>query len=66
MCFQYTYHSSYCEQLDIAFDAYLDILQCIKVDVNVALVHDTPNWRALNACPSCNYEVCSVILAPLQ
>ena len=35
----------------------MDILHHVKQKVDVTLGRDTPNWRALNACPPCNYEV---------
>lgn len=40
-----------------AFDAYLLILRRIDKQVLQALGRDTPNWRVLNACPPCGYEV---------
>ncbi len=42
-----------------AFDIYLSILRAVKKRVTVALGRDTPDWRALYACPACGYEVCT-------
>jgi hypothetical protein len=41
-----------------AFDVYLSILRDVDKQVSVALERTTPNWRVLNACPPCGYEVC--------
>ncbi|KAF7964652.1 hypothetical protein HWV62_4415, partial [Athelia sp. TMB] len=53
----YTYHSCHREQLDIAFDAYLDILRHVEKMVNIELGRDSLHWRARNACPPCHYEL---------
>ncbi|KAF7976738.1 hypothetical protein HWV62_5710 [Athelia sp. TMB] len=53
----YTYHTCHRDQLNIAFDAYLDILRCVEKMANVALKRDTPHWRVKNACPPCHYEL---------
>ncbi|OBZ72322.1 hypothetical protein A0H81_07731 [Grifola frondosa] len=39
------------------FDVYLTILHNVMNQVFHALGHSTPNWRILNACPACNYEL---------
>ncbi|KAI0083766.1 hypothetical protein BDY19DRAFT_998324 [Irpex rosettiformis] len=51
------YLDSYREQLSIAFDAYLDILRRVQLDVDKALGRSTPHWRMKNACPCCNYKL---------
>lgn len=43
--------------LSNAFDVYLTILQKVDALVAHALGRDTPDWRVLNACPPCGYEV---------
>ncbi|KAF7977125.1 hypothetical protein HWV62_4742 [Athelia sp. TMB] len=53
----YTYHKCHREQLDIAFDAYLDILRRVEKLVNAELGRDGPHWRARNSCPPCHYEL---------
>ncbi|KAF7970980.1 hypothetical protein HWV62_22471 [Athelia sp. TMB] len=53
----YTYHTCHRDQLNIAFDAYLDILRRVEQMVNVVLKRDTPHWRVRNACPPCHYEL---------
>lgn len=45
------------EQFRIAYDIYLDILYTVRRRVAEALGQDTPNWRALNACPTCDYRL---------
>src|SRR5271168_3225674 len=42
-------------QFSIAFDLYLSIRTLADRKVQVALNHDSPDWRLSNACPSCNY-----------
>ncbi|EMD33917.1 hypothetical protein CERSUDRAFT_97846 [Gelatoporia subvermispora B] len=45
-----TYSSVLREQFSIAFDVYLAILRRVKTAVDEALGHDSPEWRAKNAC----------------
>lgn len=59
---QYTYHPHYRDHFSIAFDAYLAILRDVQYNVNAALERNTPNWRALNACPPCTYEVSNSLI----
>ncbi|KAG1835645.1 hypothetical protein EV424DRAFT_1468103 [Suillus variegatus] len=40
-----------------AFDTYLAILRQVEQRVNAALGHSTSNWRILNSCPPCTYEL---------
>ncbi|GBE87425.1 hypothetical protein SCP_1101010 [Sparassis crispa] len=40
-----------------AFDIYLTILRMVRKKVLSALGCDMPNWRALNGCPACRYEL---------
>lgn len=41
----------------MAFDVYLEILHRVDILVNEALGHQGPNWRMLNVCPPCTYEL---------
>ena len=45
-------------QVASGWDIYLSITQEVQRRLDVALGHDTPNWRAFNSCPCCQYEVC--------
>ena len=45
-------------QVASGWDIYLSITQEVQRQLDIALGHDTPNWRALNSCPCCQYEVC--------
>lgn len=51
------YRPKYRRLFSDAFDAYLEIIRVVDARVKVALGHDGPNWRVLNACPACSYEV---------
>ncbi|KZT06566.1 uncharacterized protein LAESUDRAFT_759386 [Laetiporus sulphureus 93-53] len=51
------YRRRYRLALSDAFDIYLSIHQKIEKHVQEALGRDTPNWRVLNACPACCYEL---------
>lgn len=42
-----------------AFDIYLEVIRVIDDRVKEALGQDGPDWRVLNACPACSYEVCN-------
>ncbi|KAE9387174.1 hypothetical protein BT96DRAFT_1081007 [Gymnopus androsaceus JB14] len=48
---------SHCSALSDTFDVYLAL--CRKVDAHVAteLGHNSPDYRVLNSCPPCNYEL---------
>jgi hypothetical protein len=48
-----------------AFDLYLSILRTIDTQVSEALGRNAPDWRALNSCPPCGYEVRMVFSQPL-
>ena len=39
------------------YNVYLEILRRVDMRVNVALHQDTANWRLLNACPPCFYQL---------
>ena len=52
------YRPKYRRLFSDAFDAYLEVIRVVDKRVKVALSHDSPNWRVLNACPACCYEVC--------
>ncbi|SJL09440.1 uncharacterized protein ARMOST_12818 [Armillaria ostoyae] len=45
------------QQFSVCYDLYVDLLNTIHGRVLTALGRDTPNWRALNACPSCTYKL---------
>ncbi|EJD44456.1 hypothetical protein AURDEDRAFT_65269, partial [Auricularia subglabra TFB-10046 SS5] len=45
------------EQFASAFDRYVAIKRDVQCQVEKALGHDTPHWRALNACAPCNYKL---------
>ncbi|KAG2151616.1 uncharacterized protein EDB93DRAFT_1240001 [Suillus bovinus] len=51
------YRRSYRTALADSFDIYLTILREVGRQVDTALGHDTPNWRVLNACAPCSYEL---------
>jgi hypothetical protein len=40
-----------------AFEIYLAVIRRIESRVKAALGRDTPNWRVLNSCPACMYEL---------
>ena len=52
------YRPKYRRLFSDAFDVYLEVIRVVDERVKVALGHDGPNWRVLNACPACSYEVC--------
>lgn len=54
---QIPYRRRYRIALSDAFEVYTSILHKIEEDVKDALGYNTPNWRILNACPPCGYEV---------
>ncbi|KAG1887413.1 uncharacterized protein F5891DRAFT_967298 [Suillus fuscotomentosus] len=49
-----------------AFDTYLAILRQVEQRVNAALGRSTPNWRILNSCPPCTYELEDEPLLPFS
>ncbi|KIM88060.1 hypothetical protein PILCRDRAFT_3755 [Piloderma croceum F 1598] len=51
------FHQRYCTGFADAFEAYLAILCAVNKQVSEALGRTTPNWRVLNACPPCRYEL---------
>jgi hypothetical protein len=54
---QMPYHRHYRRALSDAFYVYLTIQRSLDQLVQQALGQDTPNWRVLNACTACNYEL---------
>ena len=40
-----------------AFDVYLEIIRIVDKRVKAALGRDGPDWRVLNVCPACSFEV---------
>ncbi|KAI0674940.1 hypothetical protein C8Q78DRAFT_1075288 [Trametes maxima] len=59
ICHYYSmpYRRTYRTALSDAFDIYLRIMRDVEAGVSRALGRDTPNWRALNACPPCGYKL---------
>ncbi|KAF8196114.1 hypothetical protein BJ912DRAFT_847093 [Pholiota molesta] len=51
------YKRKYRKAVSDAFDVYLTILRDVNAQVAEILGHDTPNWRVMNACPPCTYEL---------
>ncbi|RXW14344.1 hypothetical protein EST38_g11508 [Candolleomyces aberdarensis] len=39
------------------FEIFLAVIRRVESRVNAALKRDTPNWRVLNSCPACMYEL---------
>ena len=44
------------------FDIYIQILQAVDQRVMKALGRGDPDWRAMNGCPACSYEVGDLFL----
>ena len=57
---QQPYQPGIRNQIASGWDAYLSITREVQRRLDEALGRDTPNWRALNSCPCCQYEVCHV------
>ncbi|OSD03883.1 hypothetical protein PYCCODRAFT_1424523, partial [Trametes coccinea BRFM310] len=59
LCYYYKmpYRRSYRSSLSSAFDVYLLLIRDVQAGVSRSLGRDTPNWRVLNACPPCGYEL---------
>ncbi|KAG1870303.1 hypothetical protein F4604DRAFT_1881244 [Suillus subluteus] len=51
------YHRYLADQLQVAFDVYIEVQRHVDTRVDSALGQDSPNWHMLNACPACHYEV---------
>jgi len=51
------YHRKYRVALAGTFDVYLTMLRDIDARVISTLGRDTLDWRVINACPPCGYEV---------
>ncbi|KAF8170782.1 hypothetical protein BJ912DRAFT_860927 [Pholiota molesta] len=51
------YKRRYRKAISDAFDVYLTILRAVNVQVADILGRNSPNWRVLNACPACTYEL---------
>jgi hypothetical protein len=45
------------QQISIAYNLYLSVLEDVQRHVNIALQHDSPYWRLRNACPACSYKL---------
>ncbi|KAG6809022.1 hypothetical protein H0H92_001927 [Tricholoma furcatifolium] len=59
LCDLYTipYTRRYRDGLSNVFDVYLEVLRIIDSRISKELGRDTENWRVLNACPPCSYEL---------
>ncbi|KAG1869941.1 hypothetical protein F4604DRAFT_1926724 [Suillus subluteus] len=55
--YHWPYHRRYRTALADAFDVYLAIHRNIDAQVLKTLGRDSENWRVLNACPPCTYEL---------
>ncbi|KAG2029491.1 hypothetical protein BDR03DRAFT_936832 [Suillus americanus] len=55
--YHWPYRRRYRTALADTFDIYLTIHRNVDAQVSKALRHDTENWRVLNACPPCTYEL---------
>ncbi|KJA22422.1 hypothetical protein HYPSUDRAFT_124967, partial [Hypholoma sublateritium FD-334 SS-4] len=53
------YRRRYRSALSNAFDIYLTLIRRVDARVADALGRTGPNWRVLNACPACSYELCN-------
>ncbi|KAF9790844.1 hypothetical protein BJ322DRAFT_1170390 [Thelephora terrestris] len=51
------YRPRYRRMFADAFDVYLDIIRVVNQRVKASLSQDGPDWRVLNACPACSYEL---------
>ena len=54
---QFPYRPRYSQIIGDAFEIYLRVLRIVNRRVQEVLGQDSPNWRVLNACPPCTYEV---------
>ena len=54
---QRPYRPSLRDQIANGWDAYLSITRNVQRRLDGVLGRDTQNWRALNSCPCCHYEV---------
>ncbi|KAI0367348.1 hypothetical protein BV20DRAFT_1037720 [Pilatotrama ljubarskyi] len=59
VCYMYyiPYRRFYRTAIADAFDIYISILQVVEHQVMQELGRNTPDWRALNACPPCTYQL---------
>jgi hypothetical protein len=62
---QIPYRRRYRRLFGDAFDTYLEVVRIVEKRVKGALGHDAPNWRVLNACPACAYEVCINVMTSI-
>ncbi|KAF8814021.1 hypothetical protein BYT27DRAFT_7071949, partial [Phlegmacium glaucopus] len=51
------YRRRYSRIIGDAFEIYLRVMHIVTMRVRAALGQDSPNWRVLNACPPCTYEL---------
>lgn len=61
LIFQRPYRRTYRQQMTNAFELYLKVLRHVDHKVQEVLARTSENWRVLNACPPCCYEVCSFV-----
>ncbi|TFY51826.1 hypothetical protein EVJ58_g10360 [Rhodofomes roseus] len=59
LCYYYkiTYERRYREMLFNAYEIYLAMVRGVEKRVRGVLGRDSPNWRVLNACPPCGYQL---------
>ncbi|KAJ3990924.1 hypothetical protein F5050DRAFT_1542447, partial [Lentinula boryana] len=44
-------------QFSSVYDLYIHLTESVRLRVLISLDRTTPNWRLLNTCPPCQYEV---------
>ncbi|KAH9920365.1 uncharacterized protein B0H18DRAFT_881127 [Fomitopsis serialis] len=61
MCHYYkiAYRRHYRAIVADAYEVYITILRAVQKRVDRVLGRDVPDWRVMNACPPCGYEVSS-------
>ena len=57
---QRPYQLGFRRQIESGWDVYLSITREVQWQLDIVLGHNMPNWRALNSCPCCQYEVCHI------
>ncbi|KAH9847481.1 hypothetical protein C2E23DRAFT_741522 [Lenzites betulinus] len=59
LCYMYfiPYRRYYRTAIADAFDIYLTILRDVNRNMMAELGRDSPDWRAVNACPACAYKL---------
>ncbi|KAH9829418.1 uncharacterized protein C8Q71DRAFT_799693 [Rhodofomes roseus] len=59
LCYYYkiAYERRHREMLANTYEIYVAVVRGVEKRVRGALGRDSPNWRVLNACPPCGYEL---------